>query len=401
MQPWLHKGIKKKIEKSFLKGIKKMQNNNNNKRTSISNSDNEFNQSEDFVVNNNENEFIQSNSIKRKKSSIENFITDKKLEQQSKDNYMGKLNRIKIFLLSNNKNNLIDSNGQIIVPLDFETIISIFNWLASSHDLCSHKKLTIENVSSNSNTTNENEFLSIMNDSLNEQTISVQTMQGYKSALLFWYKESTKGGFDKETDDWIEEFIGGYEKIVQKKKEDGVMKIQEGRKHLTFSGYNWVTEAFYKMQNPTSDQAVTKGRGFDYNEWISSTLFLILCWNLMGRSHSIGSIHYSHIDLVDDCITITYARSKSDQKGKSQGATKHVYANPINPKLCPFLALAIYIFSFHKSANDDKLFFGDYSEDKFCKSLQKLLNNFEDINNHLGFYNNNNKFIFKIHIYYI
>lgn len=115
-----------------------------------------------------------------------------------------------------------------------------------------------------------------------------------------------------------------------------------------------------------------KGRGFSFQEFIFSHLFMVLCWNLMGRSASVAALNIGHCGWKDDCLTIEYARSKSDRKGHAKGNTKHIYANPEMPEICPILSLAIYCLCFRKNVSG-KLFSGGFAEDRFTKALRKLL----------------------------
>ena len=52
-----------------------------------------------------------------------------------------------------------------------------------------------------------------------------------------------------------------------------------------------------------------------------------------------------HIDWSNDCMTIIFGHTKTDQTGeKSESSIKHVYANPQNPVICPILSMAVFAF---------------------------------------------------------
>jgi hypothetical protein len=72
-------------------------------------------------------------------------------------------------------------------------------------------------------------------------------------------------------------------------------------------------------------------------------------------------------------MTITYANSKTDKKGKKEGNTKHVYANPLEPAICPVLAMAIYLFCFARNGQNSQLFPGEHASDRFNKVLLRLI----------------------------
>ena len=62
---------------------------------------------------------------------------------------------------------------------------------------------------------------------------------------------------------------------------------------------------------------------------------MIFCWNLIARSHSVSNIMLQHMDWRNDSLVVIFAKSKSDQTGEGCANEKHVYANPINPIVCP------------------------------------------------------------------
>ena len=119
-------------------------------------------------------------------------------------------------------------------------------------------------------------------------------------------------------------------------------------------------------------------------EFIFAWVFMVLCWNLMGRSNSVSSINFQHIDWTQDCMTITYASSKTDKKGTKEGNTKHVYANPLEPAICPILAMAVYLFCYARNGQNSNLFPGEHASDRFNKVLLRMLNVIPDIASIMG-----------------
>ena len=115
-------------------------------------------------------------------------------------------------------------------------------------------------------------------------------------------------------------FSGGYKRHVAEKKLNGEMKMKEGMSPITFVGYVFVARQGLQQQK-------------DYNQGTFAHLFLLLCWNLMARSVSVGSIMLQHIMWENDSLLITMPQHKRDQEGNNC-YPKHVYANPENPVLC-------------------------------------------------------------------
>lgn len=73
-------------------------------------------------------------------------------------------------------------------------------------------------------------------------------------------------------------------------------------------------------------------------------MFTVLAWNLFARSCSVADLRYTHLSLEGDSIVVDFSKTKSDQVGEKT-TPKHIYANPYKPHICPFLALALHVFS--------------------------------------------------------
>jgi hypothetical protein len=100
----------------------------------------------------------------------------------------------------------------------------------------------------------------------------------------------------------------------------------------------------------------------DMNRNITVHAFLLLCWNLMARAVSVASIRYDHVSwegkfyivfysgylvctvviivFIGDALIVQYGRMKNDQDG-SACMPRHVYANPMDPEICPILGYII------------------------------------------------------------
>jgi hypothetical protein len=63
----------------------------------------------------------------------------------------------------------------------------------------------------------------------------------------------------------------------------------------------------------------------------------------VARCHSVASLMYQHITWSGDCMQVVFPTHKGDPEGKN-AKPKHVFANPMDPSVCPVLALAIYVF---------------------------------------------------------
>jgi hypothetical protein len=98
---------------------------------------------------------------------------------------------------------------------------------------------------------------------------------------------------------------------------------------------------------------------------------------------------FLHIEWNADALVFCFVKSKGDQTGRSSNQEWRVYANPHNPKICPVLDLACYIFSnpeIFSAAAEDKvverggagtqkecLFSGGNQYNRFMDCLHRIL----------------------------
>jgi len=96
------------------------------------------------------------------------------------------------------------------------------------------------------------EELDIWDQTKTIPTVSVQTMQGYKSALKAYFGiQGHSLLWTSEIDSMVERKIEGYSKRVGQKKATGVMKMVEGKAPLCFNGYIEVADALMKASPDT------------------------------------------------------------------------------------------------------------------------------------------------------
>ena len=70
--------------------------------------------------------------------------------------------------------------------------------------------------------------------------------------------------------------------------------------------------------------------------------YLLLVWNLMARSNEVALVVFEHLHWKNDCLEVDTFITKMDQRAQKK-SQKHVYANPLNPMLCPILSLGLYL----------------------------------------------------------
>lgn len=68
----------------------------------------------------------------------------------------------------------------------------------------------------------------------------------------------------------------------------------------------------------------------------------IIQWHVMGRSINVEPLKLRNFVVFEDCIKVIYDSNKADQAGEKV-TYKHLYANPLNPLVCMFTTLGIYL----------------------------------------------------------
>ena len=85
------------------------------------------------------------------------------------------------------------------------------------------------------------------------------------------------------------------------------------------------------------------------------------------------SICFNHIEWQNDALCIYFAQSKTNQLGAQKKDPRHLYANPLNPEICPILSLGLYLICFPLEQDQVKLFPGASQYDRYRKCLDRIL----------------------------
>ena len=155
------------------------------------------------------------------------------------------------------------------------------------------------------------------------------TVRLYKSAIVFKYRVE-KVTIDPILDQALEDFLEGYQRQVGIYKTMGILPTMEGKMHLSFAGYEAIAKQLIGHRNT--------------NSMVFSWPYFLLQWNLMVRSESVAAAMLEHFSWKEDALVVAIPKHKSDQQAAKTYA-KHVFANPLNPQVCPILALSLAIFS--------------------------------------------------------
>jgi hypothetical protein len=106
---------------------------------------------------------------------------------------------------------------------------------------------------------------------------------------------------------------------------------------------------------------------------------LVLAWNLGCRVNNVIGLNLAHMGWADDCLRINFALQKNDQEGDQGQQVRHVFANPLNPAVCPILALGVYLLLFTKGEEDVKLFDGSSQYNHFLTALHDFLEDISEL----------------------
>lgn len=156
----------------------------------------------------------------------------------------------------------------------------------------------------------------------------------------------------------------GLKRRVTIEKQQGDGRIQTGKSPLNFSLYRRLNE--YMLLEATTESVF--GRAF-----------LCVSWNLICRSANTISIHLHHMEWIDDALAIYFAHMKNDQCGERKRDPRHCYANPLDPVVCPILALSMYFAVFSISGHKQTaLFPGDSQYNRFSTYLSYILEKHKD-----------------------
>jgi integrase len=85
---------------------------------------------------------------------------------------------------------------------------------------------------------------------------------------------------------------------------------------------------------------------------------------------SVSALKLSHFDWVEDHLIVEEQTTKTDQTG-SHKFPKAVYANPLEPNICPILAIALHVFVNLQSNSD--LFHGTGQDDRYSKLMHEVV----------------------------
>jgi hypothetical protein len=162
-----------------------------------------------------------------------------------------------------------------------------------------------------------------------DKPLAISSVTLYKSALKWYYKEH-KCMMSPEVNQELDTLLKGYKRRVSDLKLNGKMPVFEGKYHLPFQGYLTLSKLLFRSERS--------------DEQLFAWPFLVLQWNLIARTATVSSMMMEHIGWEGDSLLISTPKHKGDQEG-ANCFSRHLYANPGTPQICPVLALAVLTFA--------------------------------------------------------
>ena len=188
--------------------------------------------------------------------------------------------------------------------------------------------------------------------------LSIASYCNHRSALFHLYRMYGK----KQSDTFFADLsilLKGLKRKISLEKQNGIGRIQTGKLPLTYAMYRRLNELLLMESNTES---------------IFARCFLCITSNLMCRSANTVSIHLHHMEWREDCLAIYFAHMKNDQSGERKRDPRHIYANPVDPVVCPLAALGMYLNTFGLTGSKSTaLFPGTNQYDRFAKILKGFL----------------------------
>lgn len=260
-------------------------------------------------------------------SSAADALIDARVVSGTKRSYQQKLKQINHFVSST-------YGRPLTVPLDLGVILNFFGWLTE----VKHK----------------------------DKPAAFSTVRQYKSALVWLYKEE-KTIFPADVNQGLETLLKGYKRKVGELKMAGKMPVFEGKHHLTYDGYRTLALSLLSAQ-----PSVRVLFGWPY---------LLLQWNLIARTATVSTMMMEHVSWEGDALLVSTPKHKGDQEG-TKCFSRHVYANPLSPVICPVLALAVLTFTrvlrhdpeaAPQSLPNYRIFDGSSNDDRWSQLLAQVI----------------------------
>jgi hypothetical protein len=282
------------------------------------------------VVNNNiqSTDSQETNDISPATTTVDQ-IQIRRTNKNTRDQYNRNAKVIKDWFSERYPSLLSETDGALILPLQWMHLKEFFNDFING---------------------NENQYL------------SYSTINGMKSAIIYLHS-SRNVTMDEEVDRQLLQFVKGYKKTETDWRRENKISPQAGKRPMPFEGFQLLCTLAMKE--------ASFGRE-NYH------LYCTLTFPLGHRNISTGELKYSFLCWENDCCRVTLPGAKNNQDGSIEMRTA-LFANPLNPFICPILALAIEVLSRSFAISEELLdvFDGSFTATNYSNWLNKFLKKHE------------------------
>jgi hypothetical protein len=186
--------------------------------------------------------------------------------ETSKSTYASKITQA-VEWFGANRPHCLGDDGKLVLPIPCKELLEFFGHLASA----AYARLPLKAPSQ-------------ITEEMPEP-LSTSTVGGYRSAIVDLYTNANMV-MDPETKLALTRALDGYDKSITELKRKGLMKMNEGKRPISGSGYNMLGEKFMKINVVRTEPNVVAGRG---TTSIFSWAFFVIMLNLMSRADSVDN----------------------------------------------------------------------------------------------------------------
>ena len=161
-----------------------------------------------------------------------------------------------------------------------------------------------------------------------ESLLGVSRYGAIRTALTSHLMDTYKVSWTDEQKNDMKRMMAGIKRLCSEQTQLGNGKMEPGKREMSFALYESIN--LWLMQRGTRDAAFARS-------------YLVNTWNLVCRSDSTQHVKTSDLVWREDANGIVFAHQKNDQQGSRKRKARHIYANPFNILVCPFLALFEYL----------------------------------------------------------
>jgi hypothetical protein len=208
-----------------------------------------------------------------------------------------------------------------------------------------------------------------------------------RSALFHLFRMHNKVGFSEDFQVELGNLYWGFYRRVQQYSTKEVpgnqgnaegnvqhKAHQEGKEPLSVAAYTAICRWFFEWGTI---------------DGLFGWLFTVLSWNLACRSKNTALIRLHEITWASSfhCYKIKFGHMKNDQSGADAKYSCHLYANPLEPLVCPVYLLALYFSCCINTPQvyNGFLFPGHDQHQRYSVMLQRLLDTKVDEVKSLGY----------------